>query len=294
MTGYGHRRYAESLKEFGSPRQLSGCGGWLLMRPIGASGFQDAIGPYPLFCCQRWTELRADLDALETDGVAVALVADPFGDYSNDLLRRQFDVVSAYKRHHVIECQQPPAVSKHHRYYTRVAQRQIVVQRVGEPVQFAETWTRIYQCLVDRHRITGLRAFSPASFVEQLSTPGIIAFSAIHDNRVVGAHLWYVIGDVAYSHLAACDDDGYRLGAMYALYASAIDHFRSQVSWINLGGSAGHVDREDGLAAFKRGWTTQTRTVFLYGRILDPVRYRELVGERSPTGYFPAYRDVAY
>lgn len=42
MSGYRDRAYAESLWEFGTPRHLPRCDGWLLGRGIGESGYRDA------------------------------------------------------------------------------------------------------------------------------------------------------------------------------------------------------------------------------------------------------------
>ena len=83
MTGYLHPGYAESLAEFGKPHPLARCGGHLLARQIANSGCLDALGCYPLFCCQDWTRLREDLEELRGRMVSVALVTDPMGNYDN-------------------------------------------------------------------------------------------------------------------------------------------------------------------------------------------------------------------
>ena len=60
---------------------------------------------------------------------------------------------------------------------------------------------------------------------------------------MVGLHLWYVQGDVAYGHLGATSQLGYELMASYALYAFAIEQLRAEVRWLALGGAAGHCRR---------------------------------------------------
>ena len=118
------------------------------------------------------------------------------------------------------------------------------------------------------------------------------AFTATAEGQIVAAHLWYQVGEVAHSHLAASDPIGDRVSAMYALYASAIEHFRSRARWINLGGGAGVRHENDGLAKFKNGWTNDTRVAYFCGRVLDAARYRQLAGTDQVVadGYFPAYR----
>jgi lipid II:glycine glycyltransferase (peptidoglycan interpeptide bridge formation enzyme) len=79
-------------------------------------------------------------------------------------------------------------------------------------------------------------------------------FRAMSQGKTVGAHLWYMQGEVAYSHLAASTEQGYRVMASYALYSCALGYFAGKVRWLDLGGGAGvRSDDEDGLSRFKRG-----------------------------------------
>jgi hypothetical protein len=106
-----------------------------------------------------------------------------------------------------------------------------------------------------------------------------------------GERLWYVDAGVAHWHLAAYSPLGYRLDASYALLATALEFFAGDgVRWASLGAGAGlSAEPTDGLSRFKAGWATDTRTVHLCGRILDPERY-EALGGPPGTPYFPAYR----
>ena len=108
--------------------------------------------------------------------------------------------------------------------------------------------------------------------------------------ELVAAHLWLVRGDVAYSHLAASSREGYRLGAAYALYAKAIEHFRSELRFLNLGAGAGG-DSASGLERFKRGWATGTRPVYLCGKVFDKDAYERLSRAKRSAAFFPAYRE---
>ena len=87
MSGYLSQQYAASLGGLGTPRLLPHCLGYILERPIPGSMHRDAMGCYPLFCCETWTGVAADLESLVGELVSVSLVADPFGDYDVDDLR---------------------------------------------------------------------------------------------------------------------------------------------------------------------------------------------------------------
>jgi hypothetical protein len=296
-TGYLHPDYAASLGGFGRPRHLPGCDGWVLERDAG-DGATDAMGPYPIFACRDWTALEADLDAVGRDGlVSLGLVADPFGGWSEEGLKRAFpDRLVRFKDHFVadLEAVRPETLSKHHRYYARKALRDIEVDVFpGNPADFLDEWEALYGTLTARHGLTGIKAFSREAFARQLSIPGMVALRAREAGRTVGAHLWYVQGDVAYSHLAALSERGYALNGAYALYWFAMEHFRERLRWLEIGASAGtSTDADDGLTRFKRGWASGTRPVWFCGRIFDRARYEALAAARglSDAAYFPAYR----
>jgi len=97
MNGYAHPLYAQSLREFGTPRELQHCGGWVLKRAVPGGSAHDAMGCYPLFACRDWSQLHVDLEQLEPDIVALSLVTDPFGAYQLGDLQRCFDRVIPFK-----------------------------------------------------------------------------------------------------------------------------------------------------------------------------------------------------
>ena len=104
MQGYLHRQYAESLADFGMPWELPRAGAWVLMRKLADSPLIDAMGCYPLFQCRNWYELPDELDDLQDQLVSLAVVTDPFGDYTESLLDRAFpEVAQPYKEHFVIK-----------------------------------------------------------------------------------------------------------------------------------------------------------------------------------------------
>ena len=298
MSGYMHRLYAESLAEFGEPRKLSRCKGWILVRDIAGSSWQDAMGCYPLFACLDWQQLGADLEEIGSDLVSLALVTDPFGAYDESLLQRCFgDLVYPYKEHYVVDLQQPLTsyVSTHHRRYARKALQVVRVETCHDPVVLLEDWVDLYSQLIRKHNIQGIAAFSRLAFTKQLGIPGLVAFRAIYENETVGILLWYAQGRVGYYHLGAFSNTGYSVRASFALFWHAIDHFASSgtTRWLDLGAGAGVMkDKTDGLSRFKQGWSSGTRTAFFCGRIFDPAKYSELarVGQSPSTNYFPAYR----
>jgi lipid II:glycine glycyltransferase (peptidoglycan interpeptide bridge formation enzyme) len=96
--------------------------------------------------------------------------------------------------------------------------------------------------------------------------------------------------------LGASDQEGYSLGAAYALHWSAINEFKQhhagEVRWIDLGAGAGAKENgPDGLSRFKRGWATGEKVKYFCGSVCDWENYRLLAGtDQINSGYFPLYR----
>ena len=291
-----HPRYAASHREFGTPRELVRCRGWIIERPIPGASDTDAMGCYPLFACRDWSQLHHDVDDLRGELVSLALVTDPFGAYDEPYLRRCFpDLVIPFKEHHVVDLEKPRnrAVSKHHRYEARKALRQVSVRVHPRPAEFLDEWMALHRHLIIKHDIEGIAAFSRSAFADQLSTPGMVALRATFAGDPVAAILHFVHADVAYAHILGCTDVGYQQGALYALLWSAIEHFTGSVRWLDVMGVPGAQDAgSEGIRQFKRGWSRETRTAWLCGRVLDRERYTTLVNAAGapPSSYFPAYR----
>jgi hypothetical protein len=295
MNGYLHPDYAASLSEFGTPRNLPACQGWILERPIPGFSLRDAMGCYPLFACQNWGRLKDDLVQLAPDLVTLALITDPFGDYTMDDLEHAFDRVVPFKEHFVVDlCQEPERfVSSHHRRNVQRAFRHLEVTTHTEPLELIDEWMKLYEVLTQRHRIHGFAAFSRESFIRQLQVPGIVAFCASREQQIVGMTLWYICGKVAYYHLGAYNPHGYKLLASFALFWHSFTYFKDRSYWLSLGAAAGSTSQEaSGLTRFKKGWATDTRTVYFCSRIFDPKSYTEIVRTKGvpKTDYFPAYR----
>jgi hypothetical protein len=296
VLGYAHPGYARSLAEFGTPQELPRSGGWILERPVPGTPYRDAMGCYPLFFCRSWSKLDADLRDLEGRVVCLSAVPDLFGEYDQDLLRECFgDVVMPFKEHFITDMHRPLAdsVSRHHRKYARKALLTVETEVVQDPSAFLDEWIELHRSLVAKHDVKGIRAFSRHAFAMQLSLPGIVVVRAKHGGTTVGAQLWFQHEEVAYGHVLAFNQLGYDVGAPYALYWFALEHFLGKVRWCSIGGVSGtDVAGSGGLSQFKRGWATTTRTAYFCGRIYDRAKYDELVQLKgsAPGGFFPAYR----
>jgi hypothetical protein len=253
------------------------------------------MGCYPVFSCTDWAGLKADVDEL-ADLISVSLVTDPFGDYDRQALEKCFvHRVIPYKAHFVADMRRPAGtfVTKHHRYYAQRALPLVDLERCDQPGQLLDEWTSLYDHLIARHQLSGIKAFSRRAFSLQLAVPGAVMLRATHAGQTVGAHLWYVQDDVVHSHLAAASPRGYELQVSYALYWFALETFADQAAWINFGAGAGlSSDATDGLSRFKRGWATGTRPTYFCGRIFDQRRYADALTARGLDNddYFPAYR----
>lgn len=296
-TGYLHPLYCQSLSEFGRPRLLVESGGWILERQIPESQRLDAMGCYPLFACQDWSRLGLDLESLGDSLVCLSLVTDPFGDHQPSDLTKLFpDVARPFKDHFIVDLSRRPEtfVNAHHQRNVRKALRELRVERCDNPSEALDQWTALYASLVARHNIKGITAFSPESFAMQLSVPGMAVLSAKHNDSTVGMLLWYEQERRAYYHLGAYHERGYELGASFALFDFAIRSFAERgFAWLNLGSGAGvATNGEQGLARFKRGWSTGVRTAYFCGRIFDKEAYRRILEKRGrpQADYFPAYR----
>jgi len=247
-----------------------------------------------LFACPNWPGIVADIENLPDDLVSLILVADPFGDWTPAMLRRSFpDRALPFKQHFVVDLSNP-VISPHHQRNIARARQVLHVEAVSDPPTLLDQWAELYEYLIHRHGIDGIATFSRESFARQLAVPGLVALRAVRSGQVVGVTLWYVAGTVGYYHLGAYTDMGYRLGASFALFAHALEHFAADgLAWLSLGAGSGvKGDPSDGLSRFKRGWSTETRPAYFCGRILSPHVYSRLSGEHTANSFFPAYRSA--
>jgi hypothetical protein len=300
MMGYLHQNYALALAASSKPLYLRRCRGWLLERTIPGTSLTDAIGCYPLFACKDWSSLALDLDEIDRSVVSVTAVTDPFGAFDEEALLAAFpDLIRPYKAHFLIDLSKDPKtfVTKHHQRNARKALERLSIEICRNPADYMQDWLDLYAILTARHKITGRAAFSRDSFARQIEVPGLTMLRASYKGRTVGLNLWFMCDDRSYYHLGAYSDLGYNNFAAFGLFWIAIEHFAlSGLRWLGLGASAGqHATDNDGLSRFKRGWATDTRTVYLCGRICNRPKYNRLksVAERSLHPFFPEYRTNA-
>ena len=184
-------------------------------------------------------------------------------------------------------------VGKRHRKNARRALRNVQVNVCENPVGFLEKWVTLYNNLVEKHKISGIPAFSRTAFTKQLGLPGTVVLSAMHGDELVGAQIYFIQGDVVHCHLGAASQNGYDLGAIYALDFYSIEYFADKARWLNFGGGKNIIGGPlDGLSLYKKGWSTETRITYLCGRIFDQNIYNKIVNEKGifRNDYFPAYR----
>ena len=295
--GYRHPDYAFSFDAEGTVRNLEHSKGWVIERKTKTDNrFTDAMGLYPLFSCDDWQALPADLDKMRNDGlVSLVLVTAPHLD-EEDSVFSLFDVVTPFKTHYLADLDQPvqKTASRHHAYYARRAAREVQVELVEQPARFLDDWYLLYADLVAKYQITDMRAFSRNAFARLLAMPGVFLFKAERKGELVGAQIILLQDNTAFAHLAAFTKQGYDLGASYLLDWHAIEFFRGRASFINWGGGRGFSDiKDDGLARYKQGWSTRQGTSYLLGAVFDR-RANDILckaaGIDPAVGYFPAYR----
>jgi len=296
ISGYQHPQYAKSLAEFGEPTKLPSSQGWILVRDITGAEAKDAMGCYPLFSCPNWAGLSQDIESLDSDLVSLTLVTDPMGDYQLDELKTSFpDLVRPFKEHFIMDLHEPRqnTVIKNHRNYARKAHRELSVEVVDDPESFIDEWTMLHGHLVNRHDISGIRAFSRHSFLSQFRTPGVVILRAMYGQHAVAAMIFFVQDGVAHAHVLGCTPEGYARRALFAIIWHTFDCFEDNVRWCNLMGVPdGEGPQIENIRRFKRGWTRTTRTAYLCGKVLNRDKYDELAALHSArnTQYFPVYR----
>lgn len=295
MHVYSDVCYLKSLGEFGFPYNFASAGGGVLKRKIPEFNACDAMGPYPFFACKDWSRLRADIESARDDFVSVGLVADPHGRFDISMLNECFDHVMKFKQHYIIDLETPleQLGSSNRRKKARRALKKIEVSLVGNPEAFIDDWSVLYDVLIKRHEITGVRAFSRDSFIKQFSLPGVEVIKAMSDGEVIGALVMFWHGDVVCGHLCALSEKGYQLDATLALDWFSFEHYAGKARLLDLGGGLSLSEAGSGLDAYKRGWATRTIPVNFCGRILNHDLYKEITMAKGKggTNYFPAYRE---
>jgi hypothetical protein len=294
--GYCHPGYIASLTEFGHPHYIEQCQASLLFRKIFNTNLVDAAGAYPILCSSDWGSLANAFDGLQDELVSLVAVPDPLGDHDLTLLKDIFPHLTVpYKEHYVVELQEDPMakICDHHRRNVVRGERGVTVERRAIGHEVREAWLALYGNLISRHKIKGMQAFSPSTFDRMLTVPGITPFCASTGGNIVGIVLCAETFPKVYYHLGAYSDAAYELRASYALFSYIIQYYASAgFAWLSLGSGPGaRPEADDGLSRFKRGWTQESRTAYLCGRIFDQSAYYGICNDLGAAAdFFPAYR----
>ncbi|MFZ5964885.1 GNAT family N-acetyltransferase [Thalassococcus sp. BH17M4-6] len=295
MTGYLSPAFGQSYAEFGTSLVLPRSGLQLLRRPLGADSF-DYMGLYPYAMCADWSALAADLPDLAQPGaVSVTFVGDPFAAAEVQEATGDWALCRPFKTHYVTDLRTDwrRARPKEMRRIARRALEAHEMQIVADPVPLTDALWALYQTTVARHDVRGIQALSRDVVAQQLAVPGGLLMAAHDATGLAGAMLTFCHGATANLHLMFLDPRAHRQNTSYALIHATLEELEARgLHHANLGGAAGHDDAaRDGLARFKKGWTTDTRSALICGKVLDAARYRDLCGGAVPTGgFFPAYR----
>jgi hypothetical protein len=295
VFSYLHPFYAASFSKYGQPKYLEKSQGWLIERKIKGTAYRDAMGCYPLFLCNNWGNLLDDIQTLQDELISVSLVTSPFGNFDPKELKKYFDIFFPFKDHYVLDLTKPinSSISRRHREYSRSSLRNLTINIQTSPNIDLDEWVALYDCLIKKYNIHGIRKFSRESFAKQVSIPNTYYFRALYDGRAVGGSLFYLQSDVVYGHLAAFTAEGYNLHASYAIIWSAINFFSKLSHWIDFGGGTKTINGAiDGLVLFKKGWSNETRKSYFCGKILNSKIYAKLSEFKgtSNSNWFPAYR----
>ncbi len=296
LMGYADPAYALSFREFGEPRELPRCGGWIIVRTIPGTPYKDATGCYPLFACQDWTKVLEDLQHVGSDLVSLVLVTDPFPKVDPAYLGQCFDLVKPFKTHYVADLSHPleSFVHRGHIYNAGKSLKGMDVEVCNQPAQYLDDWIRLYDNLIRKHNIKGIKAFSPQCFKTQLNIPGMVMFLGRREGEIIGANLVLIRDQIAYTHLSAYTSEGYKIRASYGIRWKALAYLYDKgIRYVHFGGMAGtKEDPSDGLARFKRGWSNDQRIVYFCGRVFDRYKYESICRQYQIANpdYFPAYR----
>jgi hypothetical protein len=226
----------------------------------------------------------------------ITMVTDPFADLKLQDLKDCFEIVRPFKNHYIVDLARPweHDIDRRHKQKIRKALKEIKIEISHDPTSFADAWTQLYEYLIQRHHITGIRTFSAESFRMQLAIPGTVLFIAKLHGEVVGANLIFTKGSIAYDHLMAFSPIGYQCNAPYGIFWETLNYLAEHnVDYCDLGAGAGlEPQNGNGLDQYKRGWTKNKRLVYLCGHIYNSTAYEEICQQKgfSNIDYFPAYR----
>ncbi|WP_319581974.1 GNAT family N-acetyltransferase [uncultured Pseudodesulfovibrio sp.] len=293
--GYYSNDYCGSLSEFGTQFIGHNSGAGFLRQEF--SGSVDYCGQYPFVCVKSWDEILFDLEDMKKEGgISAVFVTDPFFEKDVPISLGRLNIARKFKRHFIVNLDKDldRKLSGKKRYTVRKASESQKVRIFKGKREYAPVFWELYSELIRRHNIQGIQRLSEKAIGAQLEVEGAVVVEASTQGRIVGAMIWYIVGDKAYSHLHAQSAEGYTLHTNFALYYKMLRYLQDAgIKYANLGGVPGHEDSKgNGLAHFKSIWSDEARYSWLCGEILDRVGYERLtIGlDVNSDNFFPAYR----
>ncbi len=296
--GYRSAEYAAACDYIGHPRPLLRSGGWLMEKAVEGTPYLDLSSPYPLFDVDDWSMLAQDLSAIDTETyITVTVVVDPLADIAfHDLFNLFPDRHMKLKSHFIADLSRDVEsfVSSGHRYKARRALKKLDIVHEEDKAACLPGWKDLYDGLIRRHNIHGPSLFSAVSFARQFAMEEMHLFTAREGDDIVAMHLWLEQDNRVYYHLGASAPRGYQLRATYAIVWEALRFFKAKgCTHASLGGVAGNADDPaNGLAQFKRGFSTGNLPSMLCGKVMNPRVYDRISKERGKgnSPFFPKYR----
>ena len=287
--GFRHPDYAAS---HGVACELPHSGGSVVMRAIDGSPRQDLASPYPLYACRSLKSIAQDFELLPDQAVSLTLRTSPFDAADVEDIKDDFDVVTPFKTHHIVDLDGPwrDHASRNAKRYDRIARANFSIEPVDAPTLHAESFRDLHAAMLAR---IGKASSPPAleSIRAQLSVPGAMLFRAMREGEPCGYAFYMVDGEQAYAHLLAVTEKARAEAVIYGLYGVALDVLSDHgVRHVDFGGNPGAADAPDHpVSRFKAGWSSHVALSYILGKILDERTYADLSSGRRGTG-FPAYR----
>ena len=273
-TGYRHAAYAQSLVEFGTPRSLTRCGGWILEREIANAGARDGMGCYPLFACRDWGALGAGprrsrlLPGLASPSSRIPSVSE-----------------SPTRLRECVSGSRPPLQAAFHLRSDRplksaVSPQSPLQSRTGPTLRRRSTSASRHMhgrrpgtiCIM---RSCGGMASGVVALFPLRHWPASSRFPAWSCSAPSMATRWSAWRSgmcrtrsptITWRHRTTWATRFARRTACSGAHSSSSK--RPALTAVDLGAAAGRQDVADGLSRFKRGWATGQRTAYLCGRIL--------------------------
>jgi serine/alanine adding enzyme len=183
----------------------------------------------------------------------------------------------------------------HHRRVIRKADRAGLQVEILEHPRRLDEFRQLYIDTMRRHNAASFYYF-PSSYWDSLANAteelGLVLVEGRLGEDLAAALLCFQAGTWLHYHLGASTDAGRVSGASHRCFLAAAQWAQSRgLTLFHLGGGTG-AGGESPLLTFKRRYDPgQPPTHFRVAKLVhDPVRYRELAGTNSTSGFFPPWR----